>query len=1195
MYPRNKGVSPGRCGVRQAKCGNFSIGQVALRMALLLIVAVFAGSEGNAQTIGTGSIQGTVQDQSGAVISGATVTAVDPQTGYTATQRTSAQGLYVLPSLPPAKYKVTVVSPSFKTLVQDNVTVDALTVVSLNLQLQVGESSQTMVVSALPPQLNTANGSLDVTIPNTTYSALPLAMSGGPKNPMGFITLLPGATGGPFGIDELNGGVGQTSFIYVNGMPLMTSELQGDARNITGSTSTEVVDQFQVITSGVPAYYEGQGITNFILKSGTNHFHGDVYENIRNTIFDAAGYYSATTPVERQNEFGVTVGGPILRDRWFFFFNYDGYRFTAGSNPILYSLPTTAERTGDFSGLGVPIYDPSTTTCNANGVCTRQQFPGNKIPVISSIASKLAAELPSTINSNLQNNYLGQLTGGTNQNTFIGKSDYTVTKDNHLSFIVQWGHVTQPSLGNNGGPQLPLPYTSSRFSSQKIELYQLNDTETFTPNLVNIFGFQVNRFETPFTNPTTAGDWAAKAGITGIPTTGQASENFPPITFSGPNAPTNWAQDFNSQTFGEVATTTTLQDNIQWIHGKHNFTFGGQIVFQAEDTAKPSQLDNFGFNNTETAGFDANGNIITTTGNAYASYLIGAVDNASLTDTAVQEFGGRYRDYALYVQDDWKPMPNLTINLGLRYAIPIPFYEVQNRASFLNATLPNPAVGNYPGALQFAGDGPDSCHCKTLVQTHYLTMGPRIGFAYSPNSKTVVRGSYTIVHYNAGALGGNATSTGTGSEGAAGVPLGFSANPTFSSPDSGITPAFNWENGFPAYTRPPFFDPTLSAGYNTATGANGGVLTYTRPKTGGRSPYTENWNLTIERQLTPATLASVSYAGNVSRFTPINGGVGIYSDQIDPKYLILGNLLQQQVSSTSLAQAQAILPGVTLPYSNFVGSIGQMLRPFPQYSGLYDTNANFGSGSYHALQAYLQHRMSVGFYLLASYTYSKEMDNAGGSNQLSLASAAPRSAYNLQQEYSIGTNDMTHVISLAWVYELPFGKGHALGGSNRAVDAVVGGWELSGLQQYSSGTPFGSIGAACNVPYAGGCYADYNPGFSGPVRINGSFGHGNPKSGIPYLDINAFKNPAPFTFGDTPATAAYGLRNPWSLNESVSLSKKFALVKSTSLKLQADAFNLFNRTIFGGISTNITSSNFGSVSGQANSPRNLQFEAYFYF
>lgn len=1164
-------------------------------LALLIVriclgAAFLSGCFAPAQTIGTGSIQGTVFDASGAVLPNAIVTAVDPATGQTASQRTSKAGFYVLTSLPPAKYTITIRAEGFRTLVQSAVTVDALTVTGLDLHLEIGTVDQTVVVSSLPPQLDTSNGELEVTIPNSTYSALPLAMNGGPKSPMGFVTLLPGVVPGPILGNNLNGGPGQTSFLYINGMPVTTSELQGDTRNINTETSTEVIDQFQIITSGVPAYYQGQGITNFIMKSGTNRFHGDVYENIRNTVFDAAGYFATKTPVERQNEFGASVGGPILRDRAFFFFNYDGWRFTAGSNPSFYSIPTAAERNGDFSALPFAIYDPATTSCSASGVCTRQAFPNNIIPSsrLSSVSKALQSYLPSTINPSLQNNYANALTGGSQQNMYLGKVDLTVTKKNHLYFLSQYGNNTPVGLQANGGPQLPLPYTSSRYSSTKVILEQIGDTQIITDNLVNVFGYQLNRFSTPFVNPTTQGNYAAKAGLTGIPG-GQASSNFPPVSFSGPNAPTSWAQRNYVISQSEVATTNIFQDNVQWIHGKHTLTLGGELVFQAENYATPSALDNVAFSNIETAGFDSAGGLLTTTGNSYASYLLGAVDSGNLTDTSVIETGGRYRNYSLYAQDDWKLSPKLTVNLGLRYEIPKPYYEDHNRGSWFNPTLPNPAVSNYPGALQFAGNGPDSCHCSTQVKTHYLTLGPRVGFAYSPTSRIVVRGSYTIMHFNAGALGGNALSQGTGI-------TGYSATPFFGSPDGGITPGFNWDKGFPSYTPPPFFDPTLGTGYNTVTGPVGGALIYNRPDTAGRSPYTENWNLTLERQMTPSTVWSLSYAGSTSHFLSVQGGYGIYSDQLEPQYLKLGNLLFQSVTPAILAQAQAIMPGIKVPYANFSGSIGQMLRPFPQYGGLADPSADFGNAAYNSLQTYLQRTMTRGLYFLASYTWSKEMDNSG-SNTLLFVSPTPRSAYNLGAERSVGAGQPAHVVSVAYVYELPFGRGHSFGGGSALMNTIVGGWKLSGLNQYSSGTPLGPIGAACNVPYMGGCYADYAPGFYGNPRINGSYGSGNPRGPVPssYININAFQNPAAFSFGNTPRTAPYGLRNPWSLNESVALAKTFAMEKGISLKLQADAFNMFNRVVFGGINTSITSSAFGTVSGQANSPRNLQFEAYINF
>lgn len=399
-----------------------------------------------------------------------------------------------------------------------------------------------------------------------------------------------------------------------------------------------------------------------------------------------------------------------------------------------------------------------------------------------------------------------------------------------------------------------------------------------------------------------------------------------------------------------------------------------------------------------------------------------------------------------------------------------------------------------------------------------------------------------------------------------------------------------------AYAHPPFIDPTLNTGYNTTAGPNGGAVTYNRPNTGGRPPYTQNWNLTLEQQITPTTVWSLSYSASAGRFLPLGNGFGIYSDQIEPQYLALGGLLQQAATPASLAAAQKIIPGIKLPYSNFSGSIGQAVRPYPQYSSISDPYADFGSSRYNSLQTYVQKRMSQGLYFLFSYTWSKLIDNSGASvwTYSAFGASNARSAYNINAERSVDAHDVPQVISFTYVYALPFGKGHAIGGDNRWVDRTIGGWQLAGIMSYSSGAPLGTITGVCLVPYTGGCYANYNPGFHGSPRINGTYGSQG-KTPVPYVNINAFEVAPSFTFGDTPRTMAYGLRGPWNLNEDVSLSKTFPLPKRLTLKLQADAFNVFNRTVFGGIPTDISSANFGTVTGQTNDPRKLQFEGYITF
>jgi hypothetical protein len=1164
---------------------------------LLLFIAfslIFAVSSIlHAQVAGTGTIEGTVSDPSGAVVPGATVTATNSATGLRLSQKTSQGGSYAIVALPPGEYKVNVEAAGFDSTIHNQVIVNALSQVGLNIALRVGSSDQQVVVSGASPELQTENGTVETTIPSTTYNALPVALNGGPKSPIAFVGLVPGVTTGQFfGAPVINGGSQNSSLIYINGLPLASSELQGGVENL-GSTSTEDIDQFQVISSGVPANYDGQGIVNLVLKSGTNKIHGAVYENIRNTAFDAKGYFTrGPTPVEHQNEFGFTVGGPVLRNRLFYFGSYDNFKITTGSSPQFQSIPTAAARMGDFSAFPDPIYDPATTVCTG-GACRRTQFPGNIIPAsrISSVALNLQSYLPAPQNSAIQNNYFNTFTDGSTNHMYLAKIDATIRNNNNATFLFQ--ESTSGPL--NVTAYLPLPYTSNRAAGNTTYFGQLSDTQILTPNLLNIFGAELIRTEGTVTNLTIKGDYPSKAGLTGLPE-GQPSTAFPSINFGGPNSPTAWAN--GTTAFAEIPTSEVFQDNIHWSRGRHSLTFGGQLVLQQEVLDQPSQLNGLNFANTETAAFTTKGDVNTNTGNAYASYLLGLVDSGSALDTAVQATGGRWRNYGLYAQDDWKMTPRFTLNIGLRYTIPKPYVEQHDRTSWLNPTLPNAVAANAPGALQFAGSGPDSCHCRTNVKTHYLTFGPRFGFAYKLDNHSVIRSSFSIVHYNGGALGGNGQQQGVGTQ-------GYSTSPSFQSPDGGITPAFNLNEGFPAYQRPPFFTPTLGAGYTTSVPVGGGI-SYDRPETAGRSPYTEEWNLTFEREFPASTVFSLTYSGTSSHFNGVQGGVGIYSNQVDPKYLSLGNLLQQQETPATLAQAQAIFPDIKLPFPNFAGSIGQMLRPFPQYNNSGSTFtgpdpwANFGTSSYNALQVSLTRRLNKGLYFLAAYTWSKTLDEGG--NTVQFVAQAPRSAYNLAQERSVSNIDIPHAISISEVYELPFGKGHRFGGQNPILRATLGNWQISGIEQYHSGTPIGTIFGNCNDPYQGGaplvsaaapCYADYNPAFTGSAKVNGGIGSGVPGT-TSYFNVNAFQNAAPFTVGNTPRIIS-SLRNQWGKDESVSVTKTIPLSDRFTFQFKADAFNVFNRTQFGGITTNIASSAFGQVSNQSNTPRQLQFEGYMRF
>ncbi len=520
------------------------------------------------------------------------------------------------------------------------------------------------------------------------------------------------------------------------------------------------------------------------------------------------------------------------------------------------------------------------------------------------------------------------------------------------------------------------------------------------------------------------------------------------------------------------------------------------------------------------------------------------MNTSSITQNYVATTGGRYKTFAVYFQDDYKVTSRLTLNLGLRYDVFGTYHEVANRMSFLNPTLPNPLVSNYPGALQFAGNGTNSCNCDTPVSTHYGQLGPRFGFAYSLNDKTVIRGGYAIMYAHGGATGGRAGArAGTGQ-------LGFNANSTFTSPNPGAgAPAFFlspaatslpsvyssiYAGGVPPYQQPPFFNPTLNAGFCTGC-PQGSSITYGDPEIGGKAPYFQNWNLGIQRALTSNTSLTLAYSASIGHFLATSVGRGIYSNQLDPRYLVLGNLLNSTATPATIATASAIVPGIHLPYANFAGTIGQMLRPFPQYAGVTDVWGDIGNSTYHSLQASLTQRMAAGLTYTVNYTRSKEIDNVLGSSG--------RTAYNQSIEKAVGLIDRPNVFSATFSYHLPFGTGHRTSSGNSFVNGLIGGWELSGLGTFSSGAPLSITSTSCNLPQIGGsCLPNYNPNFAGPVTINGGMGNGQGNliagagaTATTYVDRNAFVAPVAYTFGSAPRTLPYGLRSPsvWDIDLTV--------------------------------------------------------------
>ena len=1028
------------CGIPSTKRSNWMKGDW-MKLSLLLCIALLP-SLALAQLSGAGSINGTVTDPSGAVIPNATVTALNTATGTKSIRSTSSSGYYVLSPLDPGTYDVTVAAKGFRILTQDQVVVDALHVVGLNLSLTVGTASENVVVNTAPPTLDTASATIGGTIENDAYIALPLQMNGAPRDPTQFAYLMPGASqgnSGSSGVFDGTGSLGRIDELFLDGLPTTRISQQGDPREVSYSISVEAIDQFQVVTGGSPIEYQGVGVQNYVMKSGANQIHGSLFEFFRNTALDTWSWGSSsltnpatgkpTKPVEHQNEFGLAAGGPIIKNRLFFYGVYEGYRYLNYGNFQLGTVPTAPERSGNFTDLPASqsIYDPATTTCTA-GQCTRQQFSynGSKNVIdpgrISKISEALINGLPLPTNPALvANNWFGPPINSTFTWKASGKLDAVINQKQHAAVVFSsyksYPYGYTPFAGF--GIPLPVPWVSAQIGLAYAKNLLLEHNYTITNHMVNQlkFGFfrALSIQSAPTFNP--AYGAATKYGIMGLPA-GQVSESFPEITFAGPNAVSSFAV---AKADNEITNTYDLLDNAQYVRGKHSITAG--VVHQwLEDNytfyvtgTSPVTLN---YSNAQTAGFtpisgSSGGTLSTTQGDAFTSFLLGQVNSASLTDTAAVTSYGRMYPWSVYAEDDYALTRKLTLNLGLRWDYFPPFLERENRLSWLNPTLMNPAV-NYPGALVFAGNGASTCNCRTPLNTWHKNFGPRLGVAYSLGTKTVLRAGYTLNFSHASGQN-NVGRSGPGNS-------GYTATPAPVSPSSGVA-AFILDNGFPSFQAPPFLNASFGTGYSTTIVTTPLQPEYADPYYGSRAPYAVDWNVGLERQLTNDLTLEVDYVGTEGHFLNSTGnGVGndargYWSDLLNPVYYSLGSLLNATPTPTNLAAAQKIIPGIQIPYPTFGGSggtIAQMLRPFPQYNGVEDAYGDIINSNYNALQLVLNKRMSNGLNIMANYTFSHEIDNQGTFRNGYLPTRVERAR---------GTGDTPEILNITTVYNLPFGRG----------------------------------------------------------------------------------------------------------------------------------------------------------------------------
>jgi hypothetical protein len=1232
----------------------------------LLVAGLLALTTAQAQLSGKGAVSGTVLDPTGAAVPGATIVITNNSTKVETRATSTGSGDYSVTTLDPGKYTITVSAQGFETQTQKNVEVNALETQTYSPKLTLGASTEVVTVSTAPPQLETTSAQLGATLENDMYSALPIEMgaNGQPdqRRASDFAALLPGVqfneTNGNAttntGVVNGSGSRGAASAVYIDGVPFTNGAGEGDPRFVWTAISVDAVDQFQVETSGYPALYEGQGVENFNIKQGGSKYHAAVYEFFRNTALDTWGFYKANNPVtglpekpvEHQNEYGIILSGPLVpfgswKHKLFFFGNYDGFRYLHDS-PSVISFPNAAEQAGNFQGIA-PIYDPNTqAACTANNTnatnkTCRYEYgyvyggtpglngnpklgPGGAAGVdvipageISSIAQALQSQIPTLANQNPTNNYVSQNSSALSNWSMTDRIDYNISGRDSLSMTAALGRqgssvpVGQTTSGRNTGP---LPYNYAQAYAPKTAVGIIEETHTFSTSLLNQFKYGFARYNSPGVNADNNPAYAATAvyGYGGLPA-GQAAGSFPIVTFAGVDAPTGWAGD-NANT--GVSNSYTLIDNLQWVKGKHTLTAGIDLAwiqynyFSETGGSSPVTLANAV---TETAGFtNASSSPTSGTGDSYASFLIGQIDSGKLTQNGVAETGARFRPISPYVQDNWKVTSHLTLDLGLRWDYYPTYTEAHNVLSYFDPNVTNP-VTNSPGALVFAGSGAGTCNCTTNVHNYYKNFGPRIGFAYQSDPKTVWRGSYGVMYTHGNGVGGSAVSRqGAGT-------LGFSAAPSFSASGSYLSTA-TLAQGFPAYTAPAGIASgnAYGTGYTNIAGYTGSPqsASYSDPVYGGRAPQYINYTFGMQHQWTPDFTTTISYVGSEGHFLIADGSNadGYHSDQLDPKYLALGSCLGVKVSAlTTSCLNQVSSLGATIP-SWFLTSqtLAVALTPFPQYkvSNAYDNTSN---SSYNALQLSAVKRFSHGNTFMANYTWSRTIDDGGTFRSgYAIPAAYSNDGKSWAQdaiERNVSTSNQPHHFVFTGVENLPFGSGR-LGGGHAWSRALFGGFKFSQILQMNSGSPLAIIASTCQTNQAQStCMPTLNPSFSGSARATGRWSGFTPNIIVPAGNCTTtaptgpFINPvstclnsvyAPsYTFGNSPRTAPYGLTGPGNFDLDISLRRTFGLhLGGAKMSLQADLYNVTNYVLFSGVGVTVGSGGFGAPTTQFNNPRAAQ-------
>ena len=1133
----------------------------------IVLLALCAGVSAWSQTA---SVTGRVTDPSGAVIPGARIEVTSTDTGIVTAAETNAEGYYNVPSLLPGNYDVGATQEGFVTQRQQGLRLLVQQIARLDFQLELGSVTEVVEVNAQAVLLDSESSTVGQVIGTRQISELPLLG----RNPYALAMLAPGVrpSGGVnnLPIDQIS-----TVSFMINGQRASSNEFLLDgAPNSAASQNQPVINtnpdsilEFKVETNNFSAEYgrAAGGIFNVVTKSGTNEFHWNVYEFLRNEKLNANDFFANRAgqqkPPFKFNQFGGTFGGPVIKNRTFVFGSVELVRFVQGIT-FTGTVPQPGQLSGDFSntrnaaGNVIRIFDPETTAPNPSGSgFLRTQFANNVIPQsrIDPVATKLIPYFPAANTAGNPitgvNNYSRVDGNRVDKDTYSMRVDHNFNDSNRIFWRYSYDDTPFVRAAPYGRDNPASPGTGPQIFTRKNAV--IEDTHTFSPTLLGSFrysitrlinnreafseGFDITTLGLPAGLQSQIGEPSAfpNIGITGLSVTG----SIPNIVVGGALGATDIIRLGN--------TSHAFQGSMTKSQNAHTFKWGAEyrvIQFNNQQTGANSTVFNFTPQWTQGPNPSASS---ATAGVGLASMLIG-VAGGSVTPAPPVTQTTKY--YGFFFQDTWKLTAKLTLNYGLRWEYETPrtdrYDKLTNFDFSAPAAISAPGL-NLRGGLTFVGVNGATRYNSDPDRNNFA---PRLGFSYQLTPKTVIR-------TGAGLFYAPITGTGTGST-SFGL-SGFQAPTQIVTSIDGVTPIFDWSNPYPQGLNQPSGS---SLGLATLLGQDIGFF-----NRGNQTPYSAQWNFNIQRELPSNMVFEIGYAGSRGLKFQQN----MQYNQLPDSALALGEALRQTVDNPFAGQI-----GVG-PLAQARVTRAQLLRPYPHFTAVTSMNEHWASSSYHSLLTRLEKRFTENMTFLASYTWSKLMDYGIGTFAgETLSGQNFQNFNNLAAEWSPSTTDMTHRFILNAVYELP-----TLKDSNPVLKHVVGGWQLGGIWSAFSGGPLGVTSAVNNTFSQGG---GQRPNWNG---VNPSVDNPTPQQ---WLDGSVFSNPAAFQFGTAPRTFN-GVRSDGTNQLDMTLSKNFRFKENYRIQFRTEIFNITNSPQFAPPNVNFGNAQFGTVSAQGNQPRIIQF------